>query len=49
LLGYLSGKQVVKHYYKTHQNSPSLQPEQKKRTEITFTQYGNQLGVSIIW
>jgi membrane-associated phospholipid phosphatase len=49
LLGYLSGKQVVKHYNRTHQNSPSSQPEQKKRTEITFTQYGNQLGVSIIW
>lgn len=49
LLGYLSGKQVVKHYNNTHQYSPSSQPEQKKRTEITFTQYGNQFGVSIIW
>lgn len=49
LLGYLSGKQVVKHYNKTHQNLPLSQPEQKKRTEITFTQYSNQFGVSIIW
>jgi len=50
LLGYLSGKQVVKHYNKTHQNTlSSFQSEQKKRREITFTQYGNQLGISIIW
>jgi PAP2 superfamily len=50
LLGYLSGKQVVKHYNKTHQNTlSSFQFEQKNRREITFTQYGNQLGVSIIW
>ena len=49
LLGYFSGKQVVNHYNKTHQNSQSSQPEQKQRTEISFTQYGNQFGVSIIW
>jgi len=50
LLGYLSGKQVVKHYNKIHQNTlSSFQSEQKKRREITFTQYGNQLGISIIW
>ena len=50
LLGYLSGKQVVKHYNKTHQNSlSSFQYERLNRREITFTQYGNQLGISIIW
>ena len=49
LLGYLSGKQVVKHYNKTHQNSQSYQPSQNERTEITFIQNGNQLGFSVVW
>jgi membrane-associated phospholipid phosphatase len=50
LLGYLSGKQVVKHYNKTHQNSLNgLQAEHKDRREITFIQNGNQIGFSIVW
>lgn len=50
LLGYLSGKQVVKHYNKTHQDSlTGSKGELKNKREITFIQYGNQFGVSMIW
>jgi hypothetical protein len=50
LLGYLSGKQVVQHYNKTHQTpSAAMQSRQKDKTEITFIQNGNQLGVSVAW
>jgi PAP2 superfamily len=50
LLGYLSGKQVVKHYNRTHPK-PHIpwQTEQKNNTEITFIQYGNQIGFSMVW
>lgn len=48
LLGYLCGKQVVSHYNKTHQNSfTSMQS--KIKTELTFFQYGNQVGFSMKW
>jgi membrane-associated phospholipid phosphatase len=50
LIGYLSGKQVVKHFNKTH---PDLlkNPQQLKRekTEITFFQDGNQIGLAVRW
>ncbi len=50
LLGYLSGKQVVKHYNRTHPKPHiPLQTEQKNNTEITFIQYGNQIGFSMVW
>ena len=50
LLGYLSGKQVVNNYYRTHpdKQSPEL-PKRKKNAEFTFIQYGNMIGLSVIW
>jgi membrane-associated phospholipid phosphatase len=50
LIGYLSGKQVVQNFRKTHPNSrnPYL-PEKKNLREIAFIQNGNQIGLSIIW
>lgn len=50
LLGYLSGKQVVNHYNRIHQNPFNpIQSKQKNNTEITIIQYGNQIGFSIVW
>ena len=50
LIGYLSGKQVVQHFNKTHQNSlPYQQSVQKNKTELTFIQDGNQIGFSLKW
>ena len=50
LIGYLSGKQVVRHYNRIHQNSLSPLPSEKKpASEITFIQNGNQVGFSILW
>jgi membrane-associated PAP2 superfamily phosphatase len=50
ILGYLSGKQVVKHYNRTH---PGLllptQSAHKNNTEFTFIQHGNQIGFSLMW
>ena len=43
IFGYLSGKQVVRNFNRTHQNS------QKDKREIRFVQHGNQVGVSILW
>jgi membrane-associated phospholipid phosphatase len=48
LLGYLCGKQVVSHYNKTHQNSHTFM-QSKIKTELTFFQYGNQVGFSLNW
>lgn len=50
LLGYLCGKQVVKHFNKTHQNNlTSLSSKQKTKTEFAFIQNGNQIGFSLKW
>ena len=50
ILGYLCGKQVVSHYNKTHQDAlASLQSKSKIKTELTFIQYGNQVGFSLKW
>jgi membrane-associated phospholipid phosphatase len=50
LMGYLCGKQVVNHYNKTHQNQAnSLQSKSKNKTELTFIQNGNQVGLSLKW
>lgn len=50
LIGYLSGKQVVQNFRRTHPDSPGLYiPEKKNLREITFIQNGNQIGVSIVW
>jgi len=50
LIGYLSGRQVVSNFRRTHPNSPGLYTPQKKNyREITFIQYGNQVGFSLKW
>jgi hypothetical protein len=50
LLGYLSGRQVVNHYNKTHSDLLSgSKAEKKNKREITFMQYGKQAGISVIW
>lgn len=50
LLGYLCGKQVVSHYNKTHQDALNcIQSESKNTSEVTFFQYENQIGLSVIW
>jgi membrane-associated phospholipid phosphatase len=50
IIGYLSGKQVVQNFRKTHPGSPNLYlPEKKNLREITFIQNGNQIGFSIVW
>jgi membrane-associated phospholipid phosphatase len=49
VFGYLSGKQVVRHYNKTHQKSLTPLSEQNKSREITFFQNGDQIGISILW
>jgi membrane-associated phospholipid phosphatase len=48
LMGYLCGKQVVKHFNKTHQNQ-SLSSKSKNRSEVYFIQYGNQFVVFVRW
>jgi membrane-associated phospholipid phosphatase len=50
LIGYLCGRQAVLHYKRTYQNSLhhcAYKPENKR--EITFFQYGNQVGLSFVW
>jgi membrane-associated phospholipid phosphatase len=50
LLGYVCGKQVVSHFNKTHQET--FVPAQSKfsnKTELTFIQYENQVGLSLKW
>lgn len=50
LIGYLSGKQVVQNFRRTHPDSRDLYiPEKKNLRQITFIQYGNQVGFSIVW
>jgi membrane-associated phospholipid phosphatase len=50
VFGYFCGKQVVSHYNKTHQNVfNSMQSKSKIKTELTFIQYGNQVGFLIRW
>jgi membrane-associated phospholipid phosphatase len=50
LLGYLSGKQVVNNYNRTHPDIQSIpRPQRKKNAEFTFTQFGNQIGFSVLW
>ncbi len=50
LLGYLCGRQVVANFNKTHQSSLIPMPlEPKNKTELTFIQYGNQIGLSLKW
>ncbi len=50
LIGYACGRQVVAHYNKTHQNpSNSLPSKSKNKTEITFFQYNDQVGLSLKW
>jgi len=46
LVGYLCGRQVVSYYNKIHKSSL---PYRVNRKTITFSQYGNQAGVSVIW
>jgi Membrane-associated phospholipid phosphatase len=50
ILGYLCGRQVVNHYNKTHQNPVnSLVSKSKNKTELTFIQNDNQVGLSLKW
>lgn len=50
LIGFVCGKQVIAHYNKTHQNLVnSLSSKSRNTTELTFIQYGNQIGFSLIW
>jgi len=50
LIGYLCGKQVVKHFNETHpgNDNASLLKHQKK-TELNFITSGNQVGISLKW
>lgn len=48
LMGYLCGKQVVKHYNKTHQNQ-QLSAKSKTSREVSFIQNGNQVGLFLRW
>jgi membrane-associated phospholipid phosphatase len=50
ILGYLSGKQVVRHFNKIHQKSlTNIQVESKRKTEMTFIQRENQIGLLVKW
>lgn len=50
LLGYGCGKQVVAHFNKTHQKAlASGSSKSFKKAELTFIQYGNQVGFSLKW
>ena len=50
IIGYVCGKQVVLHYNKSHQNAlTSTHSKSKNKIELTFIQYGNQVGLSLKW
>jgi membrane-associated phospholipid phosphatase len=50
LIGFACGKQVVAHYNKLHQNPVnSLTSGPKSKTELTFFQFDNQVGLSLKW
>jgi membrane-associated phospholipid phosphatase len=50
IMGYLCGKQVVNHYNKTHQYPVNpLLSKSKNKTELTFIQYSNQVGILLKW
>jgi hypothetical protein len=50
VLGYLSGKQVVRHFNKLHQNIPTdIRSEFKKKKEMTFFQEENKIGLLVKW
>lgn len=48
VIGYLSGKQVVNHFNKTHHGSLS-DITSKNKKELVFFQEGNQIGFSLKW
>jgi membrane-associated phospholipid phosphatase len=50
VIGYLSGRQVVNNFKRTHPESPELyNTKPKKYREISFIQNGNEIGMSIVW
>lgn len=50
LIGYVCGRQVVSHYNKTHKDKPTSMPSRSKGgAELSFIQYGNQVGLLISW
>jgi hypothetical protein len=50
LIGYLCGKQVVRHFNETHPYSPSsVSSKCGNKTELTFIQSSNQIGFSLKW
>jgi membrane-associated phospholipid phosphatase len=50
LIGYVCGKEVVGQFNKTHKRpgDPSS-VKSKKLTELSFFQYGNQIGICLKW
>jgi membrane-associated phospholipid phosphatase len=50
LLGYLSGKQVVNNFRRTHPDT-AIHPvnSKKKYSSVSFIQNGSQLGLSVVW
>jgi hypothetical protein len=46
LLGYLSGKQVVNNYNRTHGIVPA---RKNSKRQVTFTQNGSLVGLSVVW
>ena len=50
IMGYLCGKQVVNHYNKTHRDPANpLSSKSKNKTELTYIQYSNQVGILLKW
>ena len=50
IMGYLCGKQVVNHYNKTHRDPANpLSSKSKNKTELTYIQYSNRVGILLKW
>ena len=50
LIGYLCGQEVTNHFNKTHQNpEKSMLTNLRNKSELTFTQNGNQIGFILKW
>jgi hypothetical protein len=50
LLGYVCGRQVVSHYNRMHQNQDMIfSGKPKNKTQFSFIQKGNQVGLSLKW
>jgi hypothetical protein len=49
LIGYLCGKQVLKHFNETHSSSLSVISKSKIKSEFTVIQNGNHVGFTLKW